>query len=121
MGYGDGGDDAILVVYNPLATVRTEMVSIAVPVCAVTVTDADTGDQVISQVTANFGIGDGQAPYYDFELHFEASKLPALGFQRYRISPKADGGCGGGDVSHATDGATDEATVGGATGGGVSD
>ena len=32
-------------------------------------------------------IAPGQAPYYDFELHFEGSKLPALGFKRYRISP----------------------------------
>ena len=40
----------------------------------------------------------GQAPYYDFELHFEGSNLPALGFKRYRISPKADDACGGGDV-----------------------
>ena len=61
MGYGDGGDDAMLVVYNPMATVRTEMVSIAVPVCAVDVTDADSGAPVVSQVTANFKIGDGQS------------------------------------------------------------
>lgn len=61
MGYGDGGDDAMLVVYNPMATVRTEIVSIAVPVCAVDVTDADSGAPVVSQVTANFKIGDGQS------------------------------------------------------------
>jgi hypothetical protein len=50
MGSGDGGDDAILVVWNPLAYVRTEMVNIQVPVCAVKVYDADTGAEVTSQV-----------------------------------------------------------------------
>lgn len=107
MGTGDGGDDAVLVVYNPMGTARTELVTIAIPVCAVDVTDADTGAKVPSQVTASFGIGDGTAPYYDFELHFEASQLPGLGFQRYRISPKPDGGCGGAD---AVTGAADSNT-----------
>lgn len=107
MGTGDGGDDAVLVVYNPMGTARTELVTIAIPVCAVDVTDADTGAKVPSQVTASFGIGDGTAPYYDFELHFEASRLPGLGFQRYRISPKPDGGCGGAD---AVTGAADSNT-----------
>lgn len=44
----------------------------------------------------------GQAPYYDFELHFEGSKLPALGFKRYRISPKPDGACDGADAEAGT-------------------
>lgn len=107
MGTGDGGDDVVLVAHNPMATARTEMVSIPIPVCAVDVTNADTGAAVVSQVTANFRIGDGTAPYYDFELHFEAISLPALGFQRFRISPKPDGQCGGSD---AASGAADATT-----------
>jgi hypothetical protein len=55
MGDGSGdeaknGRDAILVVYNPLAVTRNEMVNIAVPMCLVRVYDADTGDEVTSQV-----------------------------------------------------------------------
>jgi hypothetical protein len=95
MGQGDGGVDALLVVYNPLGSARTEMVTVPVPVCAIAVFDADTGAAVKAQVTAAFGISDGQAPFYDFELQFEASALPALGFRRFRLSPKPDGECGG--------------------------
>jgi hypothetical protein len=100
MGQGDGGRDALLVVYNPLGSRRTEMVTVAVPVCAIDVFDADTGARVLaSQVTAAFGISDGQAPFYDFELQFEASALPALGFRRFRLSPQPDGACGGNERS----------------------
>ena len=45
------------------------------------------------------GIGDGQAPFYDFELQFIAAEIPALGFRQYRISPMPDGQCHGGDVA----------------------
>ena len=99
MGTGDGGDQGMLVVYNPLASIRTEMVTLAVPVCAVNVFDAETGAQINSQVTATVGINDGTAPYYDFELHFEATALPALGLRRFRVSPSPDGQCHGGDFA----------------------
>ena len=51
MGTGKGGDDGMLVVYNPLGSVRNEMVTLAVPVCAVNVYDAETGEQLPSQVS----------------------------------------------------------------------
>jgi hypothetical protein len=82
MGDGDGGDDAVVVVYNPLGTVRTEMVTVQVPVCSVSVYESDNGGaNILSQVTGTYGIGDGQPPYYDYELHFEAANIPALGFR----------------------------------------
>ena len=102
MGDGDGGDDALLIVYNPLGSERTDIVTVPVPICALDVVDADTGAAVPSQVTALFGIGDGQPPYYDFELQFEVSSVPAMGFQRFRLSPRPDGQCHGGDASSAT-------------------
>ena len=97
MGQGDGGEDALLVVYNALGSARTEMVTVPVPVCAMEVLDAETGEPVLSQVTALFGIGDGQAPFYDFELQFQATDLPPLGFRRFRLRPAPDAACGGGD------------------------
>jgi hypothetical protein len=50
------------------------------------------------QVTAQIGVNNGKAPFYDFELQFEATSLPSLGLRRYRISPKADADCSGGDL-----------------------
>ena len=50
------------------------------------------------QVTAQFLIAADQAPYYDFELAFEAT-IPPLSTATFRVSPSADGTCGGGDVS----------------------
>ena len=46
MGNGDGGDDALVVVYNPLAFNRTDMIVVPVPVCNVAVYDVDTGREV---------------------------------------------------------------------------
>ena len=77
------------------------LLQVPVPVCALTVTDAETGKHIPSQVTASLGIGDGQAPYYDFELSFEAHELPALGLRRYILHPSASGDCGGGDLGSA--------------------
>ena len=114
--HGDGGDDAIIVVYNSLAYVRTEMVVVQVPVCAVTVSVLAGGDSdnsnskeqsIASQVTAEFSISAGQAPFYDFELSFEAT-VPPLSSVSFRISPSpADAACGGGDArSGRTSGGT---------------
>lgn len=38
------------------------------------------------------------APFYDFELQFEATDIPALGFRRFRLSPKSDVDCHGGNL-----------------------
>jgi hypothetical protein len=46
MGNGDGGDDALMVVYNPLAFNRTEMIVVPVPVCNVAVYDVETSREV---------------------------------------------------------------------------
>ena len=46
MGNGDGGDDALVVVYNPLAFNRTEMIVVPVPVCNVAVYDVETSREV---------------------------------------------------------------------------
>ncbi len=103
MGQGDGGQDAVIVVYNPLATQRTEMVVVQVPVCAVTVTPITStaadgaAPPIPSQVTAEFSISAGQAPFYDFELSFEAT-VPPLASVSFRVSPSADATCGGGDL-----------------------
>ena len=56
-----------------------------------------TGRRLGALRKAPLCIGDGQAPYYDFELQFVAASLPALGFRRFRVSPRPDGQCHGGD------------------------
>jgi hypothetical protein len=96
MGNGDGGDEALLVLHNPLAVERTEAISVQVPVCNLVVTDKDTGAPVKSQVTAMFGISDGQAPYYDFSLEL-VTTIPPLGQKVFVVSPAPDAGCHGGD------------------------
>ena len=97
---GDGGDDAFITVYNPLAINRTEVVHVPVPICAVTVFSMDNS-MVTSQVTAQFSISSGEKPFYDFELAFEAV-VPPLSTLTFRVSPSpADAGCGGGDASIA--------------------
>ena len=45
-----------------------------------------------------YGINDGQAPYYDYMLAFEA-KIPPLGFASFTLSPAVDGACNGGDLT----------------------
>lgn len=50
MGGGDGGDEAVLIVWNPLGSIRTEAVNIPVPICAVRVFDADSGNEIVAQV-----------------------------------------------------------------------
>ena len=62
MGGGDGGDVARVLLFNPLGQNRTEMLTIAVPVCNMVVFD-ESGVGVPSQVTMLFGINDGQYPY----------------------------------------------------------
>ena len=99
MGNGNGGEIGRITVFNPLASVRTEIVGVQVPVCAVTVLDMDTGQPVASQVTAMTTIDDGQAPFYDYALHFEAKGLTPLGTRMFVINPAPDGKCGGDDLS----------------------
>eukprot|EP00658_Telonema_sp_P-2_P058738 TRINITY_DN4728_c0_g2_i1.p1 TRINITY_DN4728_c0_g2~~TRINITY_DN4728_c0_g2_i1.p1 ORF type:complete len:827 (+),score=171.69 TRINITY_DN4728_c0_g2_i1:274-2754(+) len=89
---------ATLVVYNSLSSVRSEMVSLQVPICNVAVLDAD-GAPVKSQVTAQFTINDGVPPYYDFDLHFEA-RLQPLSYAAFTVLPiDSDDHCGGGDMA----------------------
>jgi hypothetical protein len=83
--------------HNPLAVERTEAVSVQVPVCNLAVTEQASGAAVTSQVTAMFGISDGQAPYYDFSLEFIAT-IPPLGQKVFVVSPAPDAGCHGGDM-----------------------
>ena len=108
MGQGDGGDAALLVVHNPLGETVTEAISVQVPVCNVAVSEyapggADGGHEgaaVSSQVTAMFGISDGEAPYYDFSLQFVAT-IPPLSHKAFVVSPSPDSGCHGGDLAAA--------------------
>ena len=86
MGQGDGGEDAALYVFNPLAHTVTEVISVPVPVCAVLLRDARTGAIVPSQTTAALEISDRAPPYYDFALSFIAT-LPPLGWRGFRIAP----------------------------------
>ena len=90
-----------VVVYNSLAIERTEIVSLQVPICNVGVADAASGDAVISQVTAQFSINDGVAPYYDFDLHFETTLAP-LSYKTFTVTPlDSTAHCGGGDMVRA--------------------
>jgi len=86
-----------IVVYNSLASARTDIVSMQVPICNVGVANA-AGAAVPSQVTAQFSMNDGIAPFYDFDLHFEV-KLAPLSYATFTIAP-LDGTqhCGGGDM-----------------------
>ena len=98
-----------IVVYNSLATERTEIVSVEVPICNVDVTDA-AGVAVRSQVTAQFTINDGVAPFYDFDLHF-ATTLPPLGYATYTVTPRdSTVHCGGSDFDKAPAGPPAEGT-----------
>ena len=45
------------------------------------------GAPVLSQVTAQFTINDGIAPFYDFDLHFEARAAPCLRLISYQDDP----------------------------------
>ena len=51
-----------IVVYNSLASSRTDMISLQVPICNVGIHDAN-GSAVLSQVTAQFSMNDGVAPF----------------------------------------------------------
>ena len=65
-----------------------------VPICNVGVADAK-GDAVVSQVTAQFSMNDGVAPFYDFDLHFEV-KLAPLSYATFHITPlDSTAHCGG--------------------------
>jgi hypothetical protein len=75
-----------VVLYNSLGFTRTEMASIQVPICNVGIVDAATGAPVKAQVTAQFTINDGIAPYYDFDLHFKV-RLPPFSYATYTITP----------------------------------
>ena len=90
------GRAVTLLVYNPLASARTEMVTMQVPICNMLVATAD-GTPVLSQVTAQFTINDGLPPFYDFDLHFEASTAP-LSYTTFVVTPSI-GSCGGGDTT----------------------
>jgi hypothetical protein len=62
----------------------------------VAVTDTTTHTPLVSQVTAQFLISSNQAPYYDFELAFEAT-IPPASSKQFLISPSVDATCGGGN------------------------
>ena len=89
-----------IVVYNPLASARTDIVSMQVPICNVGVA-AHNGDAVPSQVTAQFSMNDGVKPFYDFDLHFSVSLAP-LSYQTFTVTPlDSTAHCGGGDMVKA--------------------
>lgn len=93
------GKNGTVVVYNPSGSTREDyVISIPVPICALTITDAQSGSVVTSQVVAALDIHDGAYPYYDFTLYFKAT-IPSRGSLRFNVDPTADGVCGGGDVS----------------------
>ena len=74
-----------VVVYNSLASKRTEMMSIQVPICNVGIVDAK-GARVVSQVTAQTTINDGVSPFFDFDLHFEVPLAP-LSYTSFTVTP----------------------------------
>ena len=86
MGDGTGGGDAELLVFNPHAHSLTEGIAVPVPLCAVELKDALTGEPVPSQTTATLQISSGTAPNFDFELAFVPT-LPPLSFRRFLVSP----------------------------------
>ena len=93
-------------VYNSLGSARTDMVSLQVPICNVAVSKYTSGSStpqmVPSQVTAQFTINDGVAPFYDFDLHFEATAGP-LGYTAFVVAPMdSSEHCGGGDMFKTT-------------------
>lgn len=89
-----------LVVYNSLGSVRTEMVSMQVPICNVGIVDSK-GNAVASQVTSQATINDGIAPFYDFDLHFEATLAP-LSYSTFTVTPLDSlRHCGGNLMSRA--------------------
>ena len=86
MGDGTFGGDAELVVYNPHAHSILEGITVPVPLCAVRLLDAETGEVVPSQTTATLQIHTGTPPSFDFELAF-VLQLPAFGLRRFVVSP----------------------------------
>ena len=90
----------VIVVYSSLATERTDVVSLEVPICNVGVVYANQS-AVVSQVTAQFMMNDGIAPFYDLDLHFEAT-VPPLSYATFTITPLDNvQHCGGGDMDMA--------------------
>jgi len=90
------GEAGRVTVHNPLATTRTSVVRMPVSVCNVEVTDADTNEPVLVQITTETGIPSTIAPYYDFELDFEVVLGP-LQSKTFLFTPDIRT-CGGGDV-----------------------
>ena len=102
MGDGDGGEEAIITVYNQLAHTVTEAITLQVPVCKVGVRTNDAASTpILSQTTAMFNINDGIAPFFDFSLSFIA-EIPPLGWSSFVINPHVDGVCGGADTAAST-------------------
>ena len=76
----------------------TDVVSLALPICAVDVARLIGGKRqaVAAQVNAQFSISDAIPPYFDFSLHFEVA-LPPFGTAVFLLDA-VDGACGGGDL-----------------------
>ena len=80
----------------------TDVVSLALPICAVDVARLIGGKRqaVAAQVNAQFSISDAIPPYFDFSLHFEVA-LPPFGTAVFLLDA-VDGACGGGDLASET-------------------
>ena len=78
------GQNATLVVHNPIPGTRTETVSVKVPFCAVAVTNQNSGESVVSQVTVDLTVSDG-SNYY-FTLHLIIS-MKAYETKAFNINP----------------------------------
>eukprot|EP01047_Picozoa_sp_COSAG01_P006875 COSAG01_NODE_253_length_20220_cov_22.308196_14_plen_613_part_00 len=119
------GHPALVAVLNPLLghdgnASRTEALSIKVPVCAMSVRNAESGHVVPAQVTAQLDIDDG-SPYV-YTLHVLINHLLQLEYTLLLIDPTADGVCGGSDdrvayvkheILHDTRSCDDDRSIGG--------
>ena len=100
------GRNATLVVTNPVASQRTEVVEVKIPICAVAVTET-SGAAVVSQVGSDLTVSDGSIYY--FTLRMMVSLAP-WETKSYNVNPCVAAqrckGWRGGAVCYATDAST---------------
>jgi len=62
------GQNATMIVHNPVAMQRTETVEVKIPLCSVAVSDAVTGAPVASQVSGDLAVPDGDMYYFTLRM-----------------------------------------------------
>eukprot|EP01060_Flectonema_neradi_P009613 TRINITY_DN16849_c0_g1_i1.p1 TRINITY_DN16849_c0_g1~~TRINITY_DN16849_c0_g1_i1.p1 ORF type:complete len:1010 (+),score=170.03 TRINITY_DN16849_c0_g1_i1:366-3032(+) len=74
------GQNATLVIHNPMPSTYSEVVSVKIPFCAVAVTDKATGAAVHTQVTVDKAVSDGSNYYYTLHMVVSMSSYETRAF-----------------------------------------